>query len=137
MTFEAFVAGMPLAGALGFRLVERTAEEVTFAMAVRGDLLQIENVVHGGILATLADSAAVFLLCADLPAERTLTSIEFKMNFLRPALLGAGEVVARARIVQRGRRVAVVDVDVMQETSLAAKGLFTYLFLERERSGTK
>ncbi len=131
MDFEAFLTGMPIGRSLGFRLVERSATLATLTMPVRVDLLQIEGVVHGGVLATLADSAAVFLLCADLPDERKMTSIEFKMNFLRPALLGKGDLFARALLVQRGRKVALCDVDVLQGEVLVAKGLFTYIFFER------
>jgi acyl-coenzyme A thioesterase PaaI-like protein len=132
MTFEAFVVEcrrrLPR-----FRLVERTTEQVTLRDGGPADLLQIENVVHGGILATSPTRRQSPPLRR--PARRAhADEHEFKVNFLRPALLGAGEVVALARVVQRGRRVAVCDVDVTQAGSLAAKGLFTYLFLERERS---
>ena len=131
MDFETFLTGMPIGRSLGFRLIERSPAVATLAMPVRADLLQIEGVVHGGVLATLADSAAVFLLCAHIPDDRKMTSIEFKLNFLRPALLGKGDLVARAALVQRGRKIALCDVDVLQGEAIVAKGLFTYLFFER------
>ncbi len=65
-----------------------------------------------------------------LPDGLTMTSIEFKLNFLRPATVGGGPLVATARVVRRGRRVAVCDVDVWQDGEAVATGLFTYLLFE-------
>jgi uncharacterized protein (TIGR00369 family) len=58
---------------------------------------------------------------------RTITSIEFKLNFVRPAVASRGELMAVARPVRIGRTVAVAEVDVLQSDELIAKGLFTYL----------
>jgi uncharacterized protein (TIGR00369 family) len=58
-----------------------------------------------------------------------MTSIEFKLNFLRPAVAGAGDLHARARIVKQGRQVILCDIEVAQGGELVAKGLFTYLLL--------
>jgi acyl-coenzyme A thioesterase PaaI-like protein len=59
-----------------------------------------------------------------------MTSIDFTLNFLRPALLERGELLARAVLVKRGRTIALADVDVEQAGQLVAKGLFTYLFAD-------
>src|SRR5262245_55254660 len=91
------VASMPVAAVFGFRLGERAADLARVALEVRPEFLQGEGRVHGGVLATLADTAAVHLLLQHVPPDRTLTSIEFKLNFTRPALLGRGELVATAR----------------------------------------
>ena len=60
-------------------------------------------------------------------------SVELKMNYLRPALLGKGPVVAKSRLVQRGHKIGVCDVEVTQRDKLVAKGLFTYMFFERNK----
>jgi uncharacterized protein (TIGR00369 family) len=121
---------MPVARLLGMRFLERTEAEAAIALPLRAEFLQVANVVHGGILATLADTAAVYLLLGGGRPERAMTSIEFKLNFLRPALLEQGELLARATLVKRGRTIALADVDVEQAGKLVAKGLFTYLFAE-------
>jgi acyl-coenzyme A thioesterase PaaI-like protein len=69
----------------------------------------------------------VWLLLGPLLPERTLTSIEFKLNFVRPALAERGELLAVAKLVRRGRTVALASVDVLQAGELIATGLFTYL----------
>jgi uncharacterized protein (TIGR00369 family) len=128
------ILGAGAAGRLfGFRLVKRTREAVQLALPLRPEFLQGHAVVHGGILATLADSAAVIALfprADEGDTSRGLSSIEFKLNFLRPALLESGEVLARAQVVQRGRRLGVCDVELDQAGKLVAKGLFTYMYLD-------
>jgi len=76
------------------------------------------------MLATLADTAGAYLLYRSLPPDRRMTSIEFKLNFLRPAVADAGELHARARIVKQGRQVTLCDIEVAQGGELVAKGLF-------------
>ncbi|MCK6448139.1 MAG: PaaI family thioesterase [Planctomycetes bacterium] len=96
----------------------------------RRELLQGHAHVHGGVLAALADTAGVWLVYPELAHGVEMTSIEFKLNFLRPATLDAGELVATAKLVKRGRTIALADVDVTQGGELVAKGLFTYLVFE-------
>ena len=89
--------------------------------------LQEGGVVHGGIISTLADTAAVYTVHPYLNENQSMTSIEFKMNFLSPVLIENGDLLARARLVKRGRKVALCDVEVFQKEKLVAKGLFSYL----------
>ena len=103
--------------------------EVELAAPVLDSSLQVDGWVHGGMLATLADTAGAYLLYRSLPPDRRMTSIEFKLNFLRPAVADAGELHARARIVKQGRQVTLCDIEVAQGGELVAKGLFTYLLL--------
>lgn len=122
---------MPAAGFFGFRFAERDGREAAVALPLRREFLQGEERVHGGVLAALADTAAVYLILGGVVASQTFTSIEFKLNFVRAVVLERGELVARARFVKRGRTIALVDVEVFQGDAIVAKGLFTYLFSER------
>jgi len=122
---------MPAASIFGFRFVDRSPVVARVVLPLRAEFLQGEERVHGGIVATLADTAAVYLLFQDVAPERAMTSIEFKINFTRPAVLERGELVATAKLVRKGRQIALADVEVEQQGALVAKGLFTYLFSER------
>jgi uncharacterized protein (TIGR00369 family) len=109
------------------------ATEVT--MPVEEWFMQENGVVHGGMIASLADTAAVYALVETLKDSEQMTSIEFKINFLRPARMDGGPLAARATVVKRGQTIALCDVDVRQSGELVAKGLFTYiLFITQERS---
>lgn len=133
MDFDDFARRMPLVEVLGMREVEPDESGATgLAMEPREDLLQSESVIHGGILSTLADTAAAWAVLRDQPRGETLTSVEFKLNFLRPARLDGGELLARGRVVRRGSRIAVIDGEVVQGGEAVARGLFTYLVLDAD-----
>jgi uncharacterized protein (TIGR00369 family) len=62
-----------------------------------------------------------------------LTSIEFKVNFLRPATADGGDVTATSRVIRAGRQIGTCEVTVAQDEQEVARGLFTYLFFEDQR----
>ena len=114
---------------LGLELVSRSASSATVRMPAAATLRQEEGVVHGGFLATLADTAAVYALLPELPADARLPGIEFKINFLNPARVGGPDLLAVSRLVKRGRSLAVLDVSVTQGDVPIATGLFTYMLV--------
>jgi uncharacterized protein (TIGR00369 family) len=124
-------SNVPVNKLFRYTLVSRSSEETVISMEIREGFLQEEGLVQGGILSAIADTAAVYTFYPDLPTNMTMTSIEFKVNFLRPAVPGAGALVAKAKVVQRGRKVGLCDVEVFQSEAVVLKGLFTYMFYER------
>ena len=116
---------------LGFELIEASAEGAQIEMAVRDDSIQETGVVQGGILSALADTTAVYALAHGFPRERTIAGVEFKMNFLRPALPEAGDLRARASVVRRGGTLGICRVELEQAGRAIATGLFTYIFSPR------
>jgi uncharacterized protein (TIGR00369 family) len=124
-------ATVPVHRFLGLRMIVPSSEQATVEMEVSPDLCQETGVVHGGILSALADATAANLFQPYVPDHLLTTSIEFKMNFLRPVLAENGKLVAQATVLRRGRKVAVAEVEITQANKLVAKGLFTFLFLER------
>ena len=122
---------IPINRFLNFSLISPSNQSTEITMPLKESYTQEGGVIHGGLIASLADTAAVYILFPNLPDDRTMTSIEFKMNFLSPALLEKGDLRAVATLVKRGRKVAVCEVDVFQQNKLIAKGLFTYLFFQK------
>ncbi len=100
-------------------------------MDARPEYTQEAGVVQGGILSAIADTAAVYAFLPDLDDDQIMTSIEFKMNFLRPVEPEGEPIVARSKVIKRGRTVGVCDVAVSQSDNLVVKGLFTYMFLPK------
>jgi len=121
----------PVHRMLGLELLEHSPEAARIRLPVRAEFAQEEGVVQGGILAALADATAVYLLLDGLPEDRSLTSIEFKLNFLSAARLDAGPLEARATIIRRGGQIALCRSVIEQAGNLVAEGLFTYLFVEK------
>lgn len=124
----------PAWASFGFRERSRSADAVELELEHAERWVQPEGVLHGGTLSALMDTAAVALLYADLPRELGLTSIEFKLNFIGPARAEGGPVVARSERVRAGRRVQLAQVSVHQDERELARGLFTYLVLERDKA---
>jgi uncharacterized protein (TIGR00369 family) len=132
-------AAVPANRLLGMQLRSRDQRGATVSMAARPELAQEYGVVHGGFLAALADSSAVYALLPDVAADQRMTSIEFKVNFLAAADPAGGELLARSTIVRAGRTIRVVSVDVHQHAKGAATdaprhlltGLFTYVVRKR------
>ncbi len=112
---------------LGFRLISQGEGTAEVSMEVQEGFIQETGVVHGGILTALADTTSVYALRPGLDPGLTMTSIELKLNFLRPVLPERGVVTARATLVQLGRTIGVSDVEVSQAGNPVARGLFTYL----------
>lgn len=119
----------PVNRLFGFELLDIDARGASVAFRPRAEHAQEYGVVHGGILSALADTAAVYTILPGLKPGERMTSIEFKVNFLAGATTGGGEVVATARLVRKGRTVAVVSADVHQGQVHVATGLFTYIML--------
>lgn len=123
---EAF-ASTPVHRLLGFTCRETTPERCVVAMSVRHEHLQETGVVQGGILTSLADTAAVHLLWPFLPADRSMIGTDAAMHFLAAAHPDAGELLATATALRRGGTLAVVESVVTQGDRLVAKGTFTFL----------
>jgi uncharacterized protein (TIGR00369 family) len=86
---------------------------------------QVYGVVHGGVLAALADTAGGLATYMDCPRGTRVATVEMKINFLEA--VEAGTVFAEAEVVRRGRHIAVVDCDVRDDRSrLVAKALMTF-----------
>ncbi len=111
---------------LGMKVVSMGDGQARLVMPVEETLLQIYGTVHGGAIASLADSAvAVALISASTEGEKAFT-VELKLNFLAPAT--NGELTAEARLFHRGRTIAAGEVDVKDDRGrLLAKGIATYV----------
>lgn len=122
-------ASVPVNQLLGFKLDRRDETSAVISFRPARVHTQEYGVVHGGILSTLADTAAVYTIHPSLQKAERMTSIEFKINFLAGAVPERGDVVARAELKRRGRTIALVQVDVHQGDTHIATGLFTYIIL--------
>ena len=93
------------------------------------ELTQLAGFAHGGVSATLIDSAVGLAVCTMIDRGSRITTIDLQVNFLAPAR--PGSLTARGRVVHKGRRTAVGDVEVVDERRKpVAKGSATYLILE-------
>jgi len=90
-------------------LVEPGIVEIN--LSYRPDLSQQHGYVHAGIITTIVDSACGYAAFTLMPAGSEVLSVEFKVNFLRPAR--ASRFVARGEVIKSGRTLTVVRGDVL------------------------
>ena len=126
---EAFVPQSPFAQKAGIRIehIEDGRADLTMpfdeANATMGD------VVHGGAIATLADTAAMAAAWSDdtVPDSLSGSTVGITVDFVAAAR--GTDLTARATVIRRGRSLCFLDVDVVDaEGGTVAKALATYRF---------
>jgi uncharacterized protein (TIGR00369 family) len=119
---------VPFAHLLQLELGEMKRGYANLHLQVRDDLRQNNGVVHGGVIASLVDSAAAFAVLTLLEKDQTSTTVDLTIHYLRPLL--SGQSTAQARVVRAGRRIMVITVDVLDETkTLIATALTSFIRL--------
>ena len=122
------LANNPVVEFMGIKLVEVGVGDAALMLPHRQELHNSMGLMQGGILSVLADVAGGVALYSVLsnPLRVVIPTIEFKVNFLRPA--SGEDIFARGRVVKSGRQVAVCNVDIStHQGTLLATGLFTYM----------
>jgi uncharacterized protein (TIGR00369 family) len=102
----------PIAAHFNMRLVGVTPGEVTFTCDPDESAYNPIGLVHGGLVCTLLDSVLGCAVQSTLPAGVGYTSIELKVNYLRPVQGDTGQLRARGWVTKPGRRVAFSEGDV-------------------------
>ncbi|MGE3143451.1 MAG: PaaI family thioesterase [Hyphomonadaceae bacterium] len=131
---RAVVAGQgaapAMAGTLRFRLVEASEGRAVFEGEPFDGLLNPLGLVHGGWALTLIDSACGCAAHATLPAGVGYTTIETKVNFVRPVLPDTGRVRVEGRVVAAGRRIITTEAHMRDSAGkLLAHGTSTLMVL--------
>ncbi|TML01545.1 MAG: PaaI family thioesterase [Actinobacteria bacterium] len=102
---------MPFAGTIGSELVEADAASVRARLAWDESRCTAGGLLHGGVLMSLADSAAAVCAFLNLPEGAAgTTTVESKTNFLRG--VREGVVEARSTPLHKGRRFVVVETEL-------------------------
>ena len=99
----------PMADTLGFRAVEASEGRAVFVSESAEWLYNPIGVVHGGFAMTLLDSAMGVAVHTTLARGERYTTLETKVNFVRPLTVETGAVRCEATVVHRGRRVATAE----------------------------
>jgi uncharacterized protein (TIGR00369 family) len=87
--------------------------------------------LHGGIFCDLADAAMSVAFASTLAAEQSFTTLELKINFLRP--FWKGVLTAEPEVVSRGRTIGLMNCKVTDEKQrLIASATSTCMVLAGE-----
>jgi len=90
---------------------------------------QQDGFIHAGVMATMADHTAGYAAFTTVEEHFQILTIEFKINFLRPAR--GDRLVCRSQVIRRGQRVIIAESEVLDsrhdEEVLVAKALVTLM----------
>ena len=120
---------LPFAKLMGMRLVDMKLDEATITLDMRDDLRQPSGILHGGVTATLIDTAMAFAVRTRIDPDVATATIDLTVHCLRPHI--EGPISCTARVVRAGRRISSVSADVFAEKNgkLIATGLSTYTII--------
>ncbi len=121
----------PIMLTLGYRPSELAIGRVVFKAQLDGRAYNPIGVIHGGYVSTLLDTAAACAVHSTLPAGTGYTTIELKVNFLRPLVAELGEVTGVGKVISGGRRTALATGEIFdRDGKLCAFASSTCLIFE-------
>ena len=124
----------PISELLGFALVEVEPGRAVFEVVPGERHFNPIGVVHGGLAMTLLDSAMACSVQTQVPAGAGYTTLEVKVNLVRPITLATGKLRATGRTLHMGSRVGTAEGRLEDlEGRLFAHGTTTCIILGNGR----
>ena len=117
---------------LAIKVLRRHKDGLTVACTLRPDYVNSQGVLHGGVIASIADEAAWHAMLHAYHSKQNATTSELKINYLRP--IAMSKVTARAYALRAGKTLFVSRVDIFDaDKRLAAVGIVTYMLLPNSK----
>ncbi len=123
----------PFWSLLGMELLDVRKGWAKVRLPFDSKLVHPLGIAHGGAIFSPADSAVAMALIGLVEKDEIFTTVEMKINYLIP--FKEGEIIAEAKIVYKGSKTALGDVEVRNSKGdLIAKGLATYMILKNNNN---
>src|SRR5207237_953104 len=123
----------PVSELIGFEVSEAIGGRVVVVLDAGTRHFNPMGTVHGGILCDIADAAMGIAFATTLAPGESFTTVELKINFLRP--VRQAQLRAEGRVVHRGRTIGYVECEITDETGkLVAKSNSTCLVLRGDQA---
>lgn len=104
---------LPFSKLIGMELVDLQPDVAVISIEMRDDLRQPSGVLHGGVTATLIDTAMAFAVRTRLGLTEATATIDLTVHYLRPHVTGT--FTCTAKVVRAGKRIFTVSADVVNE----------------------
>ena len=126
---QSFIPDSPLVALLGIELAEIELDRAVLRLPYRPELATIGDVVHGGAIAALLDTASMAAAWSDDTAPDSLAGATVSMSVDYVAAARGVDLVATGRAVRRGRSLCFCEVEVRDGSgAVIAKGLAVHRF---------
>ncbi len=118
----------PFVKLMGIRLLSAARGRSVMECRLRPILKNSAGTLHGGVMGALVDMSVYTALRSVMPLSSRGTTIEYKVNFLKP--VGAGTITAHGAILRLGRTIAVGSTEIRNaDGEVVAFGSATYYIL--------
>jgi len=123
----------PIARLLGFKVISLETGQVVVELEADERFANPMGTLHGGILCDIADAAMGLAYASTLEEGESFTTLELKINFLKP--VWKAKLRAVGKVVKRGRTIGLVECDVIDEQeNLVARAGSTCMTLRGEKA---
>jgi len=119
----------PFSKVLGIRILKAQKGYVELALDTKQDLANHIGILHGGVTASLCDSAMGF---AVMTLGIVPVTVEMKLNYLAPGSIGH-TLIAKGKVVKEGKTLIITDGEVYDGERLIAKSSGTYFCTSVEK----
>lgn len=123
------MAHNPFGELIGLAGTRSAAGKSRCHFTVRPELLNPHRVLHGGVMFSVMDTNMGDALYTLLEKGESCATIEIKINYLKP--VARGRLVCTTRVLQRGRRIAVLESELRQGRTVIAKAIGTFAIFAR------
>ena len=125
--------GPPIAALIGFKLTSIHPGQAVIEFEASERHANPMGTLHGGVLCDIADAAMGIAYSSNLEEGESFTTLELKINFLKP--IWQARLLAVGRVVKQGRTVGLVECDIADEKgNLVARAISTYMTLRGEQA---
>lgn len=123
----------PIAGLIGFRLTEVRKGRATIEMDAGPQHANPMGTLHGGVICDIADAAMGMAYVTTLGEGESFTTVDLKVNFLRP--VWSGHLAARASVMKKGKQTGFMTCKVFEREKLVAFATSTCMTLAGAAGG--
>ncbi|HBT96953.1 MAG TPA: PaaI family thioesterase [Desulfobulbaceae bacterium] len=122
------VNASPYPHLLSMKLVRLEIGACELTIEVQPKHFQPFGLVHGGVLATLIDTATFWAIFSEIDEDKGLTSVDLKLNYLAPVT--SGTLTAKGKRIKTGRTLSLSEAEISNENGkILAYGLSTLMTL--------
>ena len=131
--YQGEISPPPIATLIGFTLTAIQPGQAVIEFEATTQHANPMGTLHGGVLCDIADAAMGMAYASTLAAGETFTTLELKINFLRP--FWTGKLFAEARMVKDGRTIGLVECNVTDtQQRLVARAASTCMTLRGQQA---
>jgi len=124
---------MPIADHLGFKIKSVEHGQAVIEFDMKKHHTNTMGTLHGGVLCTIADTAMGVVFASMLEEGESLTTLELKINYLKP--VWQGKLLALGKVVKKGRMTGLVECDIVDENEqLVARASSTYMAISGDQA---